>query len=198
MTNYDKNIFVIKECIALQDYNTLKDNVINSMFAWMYYSDTILGSQEINYGAADGFIQKGNNPFQFVHIFPAESISNNTFLHPIFNCIVNFFKKDISILRCKANLLTKSNSRKFHWPHIDIDDCNSKVYSAIFYVNSSDGPTYLFKEFFPNKNVSILKKITPEENKMVIFDSRRFHSSSSPVKNDTRIVINTVFKIKEN
>ena len=92
------------------------------------------------------------------------------------------------------------NDNTHHFPHTDVDELENNIKTAIYYVNDSDGETYLFNEMAPKKfdSVTIYKTVMPKKGKMLIFDSSRFHSSSSPTKSNIRIVLNIVFKIKDN
>jgi hypothetical protein len=100
----------------------------------------------------------------------------------------------------KFNLLYKINDDTHHFPHTDVDELENNVKTAIYYVNDSDGETYLFNEKAPkhSDSVTIYKTVMPKKGKMLIFDSNTFHSSSSPIKSNIRIVLNVVFKIKDN
>jgi hypothetical protein len=78
-------------------------------------------------------------------------------------------------------------------PHVDSQE--NKFFSGILYLNDSDGYTFLFDQFYNDNfnNFTIYKKILPQANKLIIFDSNRYHASSNPYKNDFRTVINLVF-----
>ena len=67
----------------------------------------------------------------------------------------------------------------------------------IYYVNNTDGDTFIFNERCPllTRQVTLDQRITPVKGKAVIFDSSTFHSSSSPINFKSRIVLNLVFKI---
>lgn len=46
-----------------------------------------------------------------------------------------------------------------------------------------------------SNDVSIRSQVPPQKGKLVVFDARRFHASSSPINNDVRIIMNVVFKV---
>lgn len=99
------------------------------------------------------------------------------------------------IFRIKANLLTRGVGEGYHLPHID-GDTPHKVF--LYYVNDSDGDTFMFDKFFdPDKesvdNLCVTDRISPEMGKAVMFDGYQYHASSSPIKNDFRCVINIDF-----
>ena len=59
--------------------------------------------------------------------------------------------------------------------------------SLIVYINESDGDTMFFE------NNKIIKRVNHEKGKAILFDSGRTHAGQNPMKNDSRIVLNTIF-----
>lgn len=199
MINYNQEIFVVENSISKEDQDKLETLTTSHNFPWFFYPGTILPT-DVTY-TNDCIIQKGLNPPQFSHFMEINQSPFVDLVAPILNTITSIFNTNIQILKLKFNLLTKSNKKTHHWPHADIDNFSDKLMTGIYFVNDSDGPTYIFDEFAPKKNNKATKNVTidPEKGKMVLFDSRRFHSSSSPVVHEKRIVLNIVFRIpKEN
>jgi len=64
-------------------------------------------------------------------------------------------------------------------------DLNFK--SLIVYINESDGDTMFFE------NNKIIKRINHERGKGILFDSGLTHAGQNPMKNNLRIVMNTIF-----
>ena len=105
------------------------------------------------------------------------------------------------ILRCKVNLLFQSHKKQkesFNTPHIDHDDAWD-YYNVLFFPFDSDGDFFIFKEHhkdgIPN-TVNIEEVITPKENSMVVFDGWKYHASSNPIEDQTRMTINWTIKGK--
>ena len=103
-----------------------------------------------------------------------------------------------TIIRCKANLLLPTpNYTKddYNFPHVD--HTNTKDYlNIIYYLNESDGDTFIFNEYnsvrggtIPD-DLTIKQRVTPEKNSVVIFPGNQYHASSNPIKSNKRIVIN--------
>jgi len=195
MNSYDTEVVQIKDCIDVKEQNFIEKYVTNSNFPWGFYSGTVL-EKDVGY-ANKCIVKKGINPPQFSSVVLLNDNPNIIFFQSIFNFIASRYSNHIHILKCKFNLLTKRDSNEFHYPHADVDNFDEEVKSAVYYVNNSDGDTYLFNEFAPtiDNNVSIYKTFSPVKGSILIFDSRRFHASSSPVINEKRIVLNIVFRI---
>jgi hypothetical protein len=195
MNNYDSNVVLIDNCISEKDQNLLENYVSSSKFPWGFYDGTILKS-DLQY-TNSCIIEKGINPPQFSHFINVSNNSNLIFFQSIFNFIASHYNRNIHILKVKFNLLTKREDSMYHYPHADIDNFDEEIKTAIYYVIDSDGDTYLFDQFAPKTNdeVTIYKTVAPKKGSILLFDSRRFHASSSPIINEKRIVLNVVFRI---
>lgn len=191
----NNSIIEIPNFIRPNEQNLLENYVRHPNFKWSYYEGTILKTDLLY--TNDCIIQQGINPPQFSHLVNIRHNSNVIFIKPIFDAIANHFNLNLQILKCKYNLLTKRNCSFHHYPHSDLDDYENDIFTGIYYVNNSDGDTYLFNEFAPKKDdtATIMQKIKPEKGKLILFDSRRFHASSSPLENEIRLVLNIVFKV---
>lgn len=121
-------------------------------------------------------------------------------IRPIFyflndKCGPHFYK---TIIRCKANLLlpvpnnTKDN---YNFPHVDHGYTRNYL-NVIYYLNDSDGDTFIFNECNEDRgaiiptDLTIKQRVTPEKNSAVIFPGNQYHASSNPIKSSKRIVIN--------
>ena len=191
-----KNEFVSDNIVSEDQINAIEKLTTNSRFSWNYCAGTILPDDvdENPY-----VIPKGENPLQFTHTVNLKNCPYINIISPVLNAIALQFESNLQIIKVKFNLLTKSLSNQYHLPHTDIDE-GDDCYSSIYYVNESDGDTYLFNEFGPKESndVSIRSHISPQKGSLVVFNARRFHASSSPVNNDTRIIMNIVFKVTDN
>lgn len=104
------------------------------------------------------------------------------------------------LFRMKANMYLKQPDYilgNHHTPHVDVYDEKTDTIGDgevfLYYVNKSDGPTYMFNERFPSKTVTKRSSVTPEKGKGVLFDLQTLHASSPPRIHDKRITLNFVF-----
>jgi hypothetical protein len=186
--------FISKE---LQD--SIEAVVTSRMFHWYYDTGTI-DISSLDATTEKLVLQQGSNPFQFIHVAVRDSRQNTEFfqlIESVVEQLATTLKSNIEIKRAKFNLLTESQDQTHHYPHVDLDSVEDKdIKTAIYYVNDSNGDTYIFNETAPlvNPIVTINERITPKKGSAIIFDSNIFHCSSSPTTGK-RIVLNIVFKI---
>jgi len=138
---------------------------------------------------------------QFTHAVLDEGniVSNlHGFIYPILYMFAEQAKIKINaITRIKINLLLRDKTFKewnYNFPH---SDRGRGEKAFVYYVNDSDGDTFLFEEFddFINipDNFTVVDRVTPKKGTGVFFDCMRFHASSNPVNMQHRYVINFNF-----
>tara|TARA_Y100000004_G_C8953930_1_gene429878 strand:+ start:1444 stop:2115 length:672 start_codon:yes stop_codon:yes gene_type:complete len=125
---------------------------------------------------------------------------------PLLDQIQNHFPKGMYVhpIRIKCNLRYRRKLADKTLPHVDkFQAINSNFFSAVYYLDNSDGNTILFKEFAETSSdidvtkLNVLAKVKPHRNRIVIFHSSRVHAGLSPALSDTRRIINLVFEIKK-
>jgi hypothetical protein len=116
--------------------------------------------------------------------------------------------REEDLFRCKINIQTKAPKEFeecYNEPHTDLTveklDQHKDMMTSIYYINDSDGDTFFFNESnkaAPNKdhlkNLTIKRKITPKQGRMVIFPSYILHAGMHPIESNFRAVINYNFK----
>jgi hypothetical protein len=148
--------------------------------------------------------------FSWVHfIFQDNNILSNLYPHfmPIVLDIADGCGLTVDfITRIRLGCLTRTPYTVIHKPHIDFGDPH---FTALFYVNDSDGDTVIYNERFPygdtdidhvkfSENIKFTEntRSTPSFNKILVFDGSYYHSSSSPILNDRRLVVTMNFVVK--
>jgi len=135
--------------------------------------------------------------YQFTHNF----FYNGEILSPHFNKIIKILEESkvrySEIHRIKANFTTNINSFKENHlivPHTDTNEDHKGTYvSIIYYVHDTDGDTL----FFSDDRKKLIKKVSPKKGRAAVFYSNQVHSFKNPIKNDKRVVINFVVKLKD-
>jgi hypothetical protein len=192
-------IYTGKVSKELSDY--IKDAILsNNTINWSFSTET--SSYD---GDNSSFITKNTlDTFQFEHwiVSAKYGVVDPELLSTILSPFVDEYQKNwtnypnlIHINRAKINILTQNSSSEnlYHTPHIDDD---VKHWVMIYYINDTDGDTYIFNETYDGteKQLTINQCISPEKGKFVVFNGKYFHSSSSPKKSTIRSVININFQ----
>lgn len=96
------------------------------------------------------------------------------------------------IWRCRADLTVVNPNKIRHAPHVDF---KCPHYSAVFYVNATDGETIIFDQKWSETqsydNLTIKEVIDPKPNRVVLFDGDFIHTGHSPEHHQTRVILNS-------
>lgn len=101
-----------------------------------------------------------------------------------FSIHTNVKIKEIFKMQFNVFFMSK-NHKKLPPPHVD-----SKTSHMVFlcYLNNSDGDTYIY-----DNDLNVIKKISPEKGKYIVFDGNFLHSGSFPKESYARMVLNINF-----
>ena len=161
------------------EIDEIHNTIFNINFPWRYaHENTVslfdLKQEENNFNNILDY-------YQICHVFFSEYSNYSN----IPNAIINKLNLPNKILRAKVNLQGQNRNattETYNCPHKDMDDPHL---AGIYYVNDSDGFTFLFD----NDN-NIIQKIMPKKGSFLLFDGNIKHASGHPVKSLKRCVIN--------
>ncbi len=130
--------------------------------------------------------------YQFSHNFITPEGKKNSIKFDLIVDIVkvlqNHFKCEFYFNRIKANLQTSFDTNLlYNTPHQDQEDKNRDHIVAIYYINDSDGKTYIFEN--THTPWKIKKVIDSKKGRIIMFNGKHFHSGSHP-KTGIRLLIN--------
>lgn len=104
-----------------------------------------------------------------------------------------------SLLRIRLGLFTQNAAGgPYHNPHVDF---YLPHYNALYYVNDSDGDSFIFNETYDEvsleqsveytreKKFTVARQVSPKKGRMVGFDGRHYHASMHPTQSSHRIAI---------
>lgn len=191
---------IIKNAVGKNVFAKISDTVLDWQFPW-YYGPTAYNFENknslYNYSYSNLSLSDGT---------PHNSIGEILAL-TLYN-VCDGIEWDIQkILRIRIGSIPVTPKTIIHTPHIDLEFPHK---TALLYLNDSDGNTNFYNLKYDTsamiqshdyylknkKKMKIEKSITPEKNKLVIFDGIQYHSSSSPTTVDRRIVVNYNFIVK--
>jgi len=195
---------IIENLIPTSFQNDIEKELLKTgYFPWYFNPSTVDSSKTYSYNGIGHMENAVDNPQLYHLIINKETgITPSNYynlIYPIFYFLeerTGLSIKDVT--RIKANLLMPVNGSVggVHHPHIDQETPETKT--LIYYVKDSDGDTITYNEYYDGtkqNKFTIEKQVTPKKGTAVLLDTMRFHSSSLPIKYDSRCVINFVFKI---
>jgi hypothetical protein len=104
-----------------------------------------------------------------------------------------------TLLRIRLGLFTQNAaSGPYHNPHVDFYLPHQ---NALYYVNDSDGDTFIFNETYDEVSLersvdftrdgkfTTARRISPKKGRMIGFDGKHYHASMHPVQSSHRIAI---------
>lgn len=190
--------------IPLDYHKALVDIVLDNSFPWFFLNKTV-NLDDIE-GVNGSFLnEKTRDTQQFVHLFIDDNKSNSQHSNLV-GQMFNFFDGAVikDVYRVKANLMLKDSDFPHDFHHVaHCDILNGRKYkSFVYYLNDSDGDTFMFKERVQEgwkdglNDITLTQRYTPKANTGIYFDSQQVHASSSPRICNYRAVLNYVFEIE--
>ncbi len=185
------NFLPNQEHLKLQNYMTSQE------FPWFYMS---------NASRAPGSFVPENamETFAMTHSIHSKEDGMTSFtidhFAPLLHALEKYNNNTIEIFRVRAGLKTPKNGfteNNYNIPHVDYFFSHT---TGLYYVNESDGDTWIFDQIFEQfpepERFTVRKRISPKANRLVLFDGLQYHTASNPINTDARIIININFLIK--
>ena len=191
------DIFIIDNAVPEEQQDIIERLVTGDSFGWMYNPQTAYTNQLLEkISFQDEFFKDSLDSPLFSHILWNEYGRNshmfNAFI-PVLDATPYQFHR---LVRCKINLTlpVEGSTKDTHsYPHVDYVD-NEGLITGLYYVNDSDGDTFLFNEMSPHKGaLTIAKRISSKKGRLVLFDSQRYHAGNNPIHHPTRLTLNFNF-----
>ncbi len=181
---------IIDKVLYRIEFKKLQKEVFSPEFPWYFTKTASL--EDSNYSWSHVIFRHGR------------SVSNSSkLIRPIVERVLRRAEEPFSkILRIRLGLHTIGNKLIVDQPHVDSKSLH-KV--GIFYLNDTDGDTILYNETYDidskkdiidyfkeklNNKVSVMTRCTPTENRLFLFNGNQYHSSSNPILNERRVIIN--------
>lgn len=191
---------IIDDILTSEEADHIERAIINDRFPWFLQA----GDSTVTPDIAELYKNDKNvkDHFQFVH---DAIVWNNT--------LQSFYKSKYSklcqktldrfmqrtgyanwesydILRSKINLTPQYKNAKYGYgvPHTDDKEPHVVI---LYYVNDSDGDTFLFD----NDN-KVQHRVAPKKGRFLVFDGNRKHAGSHPYYSNYRAVINSNIRFR--
>ena len=172
--------FEILDNLIPKNFSDEIEDVFLNQLPWYYFDDVTYANTRLK----DNTIKKSPG---FNHEFyNIDKNGVNSEFFSIAEKIPNFVFEKYSLLKCRAFFQIPTIEPKLHNnPHVDFSFEHTVL---LYYVNDSDGDTFMFDD-----NEKMAARISPKKGRVLLFDGIIKHSSSQP-KTNNRIIINYGFK----
>tara|TARA_B110000503_G_scaffold139136_1_gene226829 strand:+ start:1463 stop:2038 length:576 start_codon:yes stop_codon:yes gene_type:complete len=182
-------MLVVDDFLPDAQFKTLQASLLGNDFPW-YFLPTVSRPP-------GSYMPSGSKEtFGWFHNFYSKADKINSYsmdiIKPLLDKIQEYDNADF--IRIRASLKTQLagfTKDNYNLPHVDYDFPHMSI---IYYLNESDGDTWMFNEKFkgfpePNE-FTIKERITPKPNRLLVFDGLDYHTASNPINSNTRFIIN--------
>jgi len=163
----EKDYKIIDNVLPKEEFSKIQSWILGSSFPW-YFQDCV---------AEDN--QEYLPDFYFAHLLYNTDTGEHSPFFKLCEPILAHIPSD-KVFRIKANLYPNVGKYKENRPHVDFPFTHR---GAIFYINTNDGYTILDDG----------TKIESKENRLLLFNSEKPHSSTHCTDKKARININFNF-----
>lgn len=191
----DREIVVIDDVLSPSHFAFLVEAVKSTRFPWYYMRNTHTYEDEY-LPNSHGFIHWMLEPEE---VGAEPSVYLNVFSPALYSMVDRVELQFIGLLRARVNLTLRSSAQIPGYPHVDWTE-NRQYFSALFYLEDSDGDTLFYDYKCVGGDVSkdpstkqVVKRVAPKANRGVLFNGHIAHSATLPLVNPTRTVANFCF-----
>jgi hypothetical protein len=142
---------------------------------------------------------------QYSHVALNSNTNQSTVMNffPLIYMIQDRLQKKIkAVNRIKVNCLNPKPNfgvNNYNLPHID--SRNNNFTSVIYYINDSDGDTFVFDQIENQNNLvkslTLKHRVTPVMGNALVIPSTQFHASSNPTNTQARFVLNFMMELEK-
>lgn len=182
---------IIDNFLAENDFKELQSYIMSPKFPW-YWSEYVSVQPEHLKFIKDPMAQETSG---FNHECYGK-IENSEAYPKMFALIKRIYEINgptTKIFRIRMSMKTPKRGftkDNYNIPHTDYDFPHK---SFIYYINESDGDTFIFNEYGYAKvfeTHTVKERVSPKPNRALIIDGAQFHTASNPQECDTRVIIN--------
>jgi len=175
---------VFDDLVDVDTQNTIENILFSNAFPWFY--------NELSVGESEHYTKYNHEYYDYIqmsHVFVRDGVGNSNYCKKILDRLLQSTKIQSPVIRCKANLkftAPNGNLDSHNKPHYDQEEDH---YVGLYYVNDSDGDTWLF-----DKDEKVKVRVSPKKGRWLFFRGNLLHAASHPIKKWKRLIINIDFK----
>jgi hypothetical protein len=195
------NIIQLDDAIPLAYQNQIQAELGSTRMSWFFHEESARAAKaqfDTNFA---GF---SHPAFNIREPSPVLSPLNAVLVPILFIFCEKAGLPFTTLMRVRIGLFTKGAvDAPHHNPHVDFYEPH---YTALYYVNDSDGDTWVFNETYQDVpahlaaahvnegKFTVAGRIAPKKGRMAAFDGRHYHASMHPTDHVSRIVVTYNFR----
>jgi hypothetical protein len=189
------NIIEIEDVIPRSYQDQVEAETTSSSMAWFFHEESARSTSMFK-TTFSGF---SHMAYHIKESTPVMSPLSSILLPILFMFCDKAQIKFNTLLRMRVGLFTRTMIEAVHHnPHVDFYEPH---HTAVYYVNDSDGDTFVFNETYDDLDLqqsakhadenkfTIAGRVSPKKGKMAGFDGRHYHASMHPMKAASRIAV---------
>ena len=182
---------VIDNALPENLYFFLKNAITSHNYDWNYIRKTATSKDEES-------LDQGSFAKRIFEINSEERCITFPYFHSALMDITNKANiKSYELIRIKAALFPHKNYKLIYPAHVDYHTFEHTT--ILLYFNSlvNDGETLIYKNRYGEEfqYLELEDSIEPKENRVVIFDGLKFHSTTAPTTSSDRTIVNFNIKV---
>lgn len=172
---------ITENLLTKEQEDALESSVLNERTQWIF--NRYAAYKNSAYNVSD---ETKRNISSFRHEVYRNGVMVDKEMFNLFKIIPEMLgAKQIYNMICQLQLVTVGVNKPIK--HVDMPTHPTPYYSAVYYINQSDGPTVLY-----NPDGTELVRCEHERGKVIMFDGNLFHHASKPTTN-IRCIMNFCF-----
>lgn len=184
------SVIEIPDFVNNQYAEYIENHILREGFPWFYQKNVTRYRDEVD-------CDEDHNSGFYHMIYLDDTIGTHETYNLLIPLILSIEEKTgiklNKLHRMRLGLLINNSKGLHDQPHIDFDFPH---YTACYYVNDSEGDTFVFNETYSEQQpetFSIKHRSSPQRGKLTLFDGSHYHASSKPKHDIPRIVLTVNF-----
>lgn len=183
------DVLILDNLLSEGEVKSIYDSFFINEFPWYFMPSTCTKESLDLYSDENTFEGPQFTSLLYADFQPISTHWDTSGLSYLSHRISEYLGYQLQYKRVKVNLQLSSNNEKtYNLPHKDFEGTDHLV--MIYYVNSTDGPTTIFKNEKSGPPWEVDGTIECKAGRLIIFSGNKYHAGIHPKNDEHRIVVN--------
>ena len=182
------DVIILDDIISEDDSNSIHNMFLHAEFPWYFLQSTVTKQMREIVSDENTYDSPQLVSLMYADYEPISKHWNLCNLDSLSHKISKRLGHKLSYKRVKANLLLNNTNTSDQYLPAHIDNGLEDHLVMIYFVNSTDSPTTIFKN--NSKPWIIETQVESKQGRIVIFSGKKYHAGMNPIKSPYRIIVN--------